>query len=67
MESVEKGVDVIATAGGKIVGVKYKNQIGVAFHPEVTKNTAFHEYFLKMCAACMPSATAQLSSNLPSL
>ncbi len=49
VESVGKGVDVIATAGGKIVGVKYKNQIGVAFHPEVTKNTALHEYFLKMC------------------
>lgn len=67
VESVEKGVDVIATAGGKIVGVKYKSQIGVAFHPEVTKNTAFHEYFLKICAACLPSGTAQLSSNLPSL
>lgn len=52
VESVDEGVDIIATAGGKIVGVKYGNQLGVSFHPEVTKSTALHEYFLGICTKC---------------
>lgn len=49
IESVRDGVDVIATVDGNIVGVRYKNQIGVSFHPEVTDNTSVHEYFLEIC------------------
>lgn len=49
IESVQDGVDVIATVDGNIVGVRYKNQIGVSFHPEVTDNTSVHEYFLEIC------------------
>lgn len=49
IESVQDGVDVIATVDGNIVGVRYKNQIGVSFHPEVTDNTSVHEYFLELC------------------
>ena len=30
-----------------IVGVEYKNQIGLAFHPEMTNDTRIHEYFLQ--------------------
>ncbi len=52
VERVDEGVDIIATAGGKIVGVKYGNQLGVSFHPEVTKSTALHEYFLGICTNC---------------
>lgn len=40
---------VIAEFMGKIVGVKQKNIIGVAFHPELTHDTRLHEYFLRMC------------------
>lgn len=49
IESVNNGVDVIAEVDGNIVGVRYKNQIGVSFHPEVTDNTSVHEYFLAIC------------------
>jgi pyridoxal 5'-phosphate synthase pdxT subunit len=40
---------VIAEFMGKIVGVKQKNIIAVAFHPELTHDTRLHEYFLRMC------------------
>ena len=49
IESVSEGVEVIAEVDGNIVGVRYKNQIGISFHPEVTKDTAIHRYFLKKC------------------
>ena len=49
VESVGKGTEIIAKVGGNIVGVKYQNQIGVSFHPEVTKCTRLHEYFLEIC------------------
>ena len=32
----------------KIVGVQYKNQIGLAFHPELDDDTRIHERFLEM-------------------
>ena len=41
-------VEVLATVDGKTVGVRYKNQIGVSFHPELTSNLTFHRLFLKM-------------------
>lgn len=31
-----------------IVGVKYHNQIALAFHPEVTDDLRVHEYFLSL-------------------
>lgn len=41
--------EVIAEFMGKIVGVKQRNIIAVAFHPELTDDTRLHEYFLRMC------------------
>lgn len=32
-----------------IVGVRYRNQIGMAFHPELTGDTRCHELFLALC------------------
>lgn len=49
IEKVSEGVEVLARVDGNIVGVRYANQLGLSFHPEVTENTAVHEYFLKMC------------------
>ncbi len=37
--------------GRNIVGVRYRNQIGVAFHPELTDDTRCHEMFLDMCVS----------------
>jgi 5'-phosphate synthase pdxT subunit len=39
---------VLASVDDKIVAARYKNQIGLAFHPELTDDTRIHEYFLSM-------------------
>lgn len=49
IESVGEGVEVLAEVEGNIVAVRYQNQLGVSFHPEVTENTSVHAYFLEMC------------------
>ncbi len=36
------------TGEQNIVGVKYKNQLGLAFHPELTNDYRIHEMFLSM-------------------
>lgn len=41
-------VRVLAEYDGKIVGVQYHNQIGLAFHPELGNNTRIHERFLEL-------------------
>lgn len=40
-------VKILAAVDQHIVGVEYKNQIGLAFHPEMTKDTRIHEYFIE--------------------
>lgn len=49
IESADDAVEVIAKVDGNIVGVRYNNQIGISFHPEVTDSTLLHEYFIEMC------------------
>lgn len=44
---VDSDVTVLSTVDSHIVGVEYKNQIGLAFHPEMTDDLRIHEYFLK--------------------
>ena len=45
----EKGVQVLATVEDRIVAVKYKNQLALAFHPELDKSDEIHKAFLEMC------------------
>ncbi len=45
----EKGVQVLATVEDRIVAVKYKNQLALAFHPELDENDEIHKAFLAMC------------------
>lgn len=47
-ECLSEDVEVLSVVEDKIVGVKYKNQIGLAFHPEMTNDTRIHEKFLKL-------------------
>ena len=47
-DSAKNDVHVLAEYDGKIVGVQYKNQIGLAFHPELDDDTRIHERFLEM-------------------
>lgn len=44
------GLRVLAVVEDRIVGVEYKNQIALAFHPELTDDTRIHEKFLKLCS-----------------
>ena len=48
ISGIESGVDTLCTHEDKIVGVKYKNQIGLAFHPELTDDSRIHQKFLEM-------------------
>ena len=50
IEKAAPDVDVLATVDDHIVAVKYHHQIGLAFHPELGKDTRIHEAFLKMTA-----------------
>ena len=46
IQTVKKGVEVLAEVNGKIVAARQKNQLVTAFHPELTNNTTVHKYFL---------------------
>lgn len=45
--SVCDGVEVLAQVEGRIAAVGFGNQIGLAFHPELGRDTRIHEMFLK--------------------
>ena len=51
VEKVWGDAKVLAKYKGKIVAVQQDNLLGLSFHPELTENTKFHEYFLKMVLA----------------
>lgn len=52
VESVGPDVSVLASLpDGRIVAVEQDNLLGSAFHPEITGDTRFHEYFLAKVAA----------------
>lgn len=40
---------ILARVDGRIVAVRYGNQIGVAFHPELDEDDRIHEMFLCLC------------------
>lgn len=43
-----ENVQTLAKVNGNIVAVRYQNQIGLAFHPELTDDTRIHASFLKL-------------------
>lgn len=50
VEEVGEGVDVLARLpDGIIVAVQEGTLLATAFHPELTEDTRFHEYFLRLC------------------
>jgi len=50
VEKVETSdVKVLSTVDEKIVAVQYKNQIALAFHPEMGTDTRVHELFVEKC------------------
>ena len=48
ISSVEDGTEILAEVDGQIVAARYKNQLAISFHPEISGNTAVHQYFLEM-------------------
>jgi len=49
IESVADDVEILAKVDNNIVAVKYNNQIGLAFHPELTEDLSVHRYFVSLC------------------
>lgn len=49
IESVGEGVEILAEAKGGIVAARYKNQLGITFHPELNDDLRIHKYFVEMC------------------
>lgn len=49
IEKAGNGVEVLATLeDGTIVAVRERNLLATAFHPEITGDTRFHEFFLNL-------------------
>ncbi|MGE4272507.1 MAG: pyridoxal 5'-phosphate synthase glutaminase subunit PdxT [Desulfitobacterium sp.] len=48
IESVKAGVEVLGEVNEHIVAVRYKNQIGLSFHPELNDDRKIHQMFLDM-------------------
>lgn len=46
IEDVSEGVEILSRVGRNIVAVRYKNQIGLSFHPELCKDTRIHQLFV---------------------
>lgn len=49
IEHTAENVEILAKVDGHIVAVRYGNQIGLSFHPELSENPAIHEWFLSQC------------------
>ncbi len=45
---VGKDVEVLAALDDQIVGVRYKNQLAFAFHPELDEDTSIHQAFVQL-------------------
>lgn len=50
VEKTGPGVDILAEVDGRIVAVRQKNQLGIAFHPELTDDLSVHRYFIEKIA-----------------
>ncbi len=48
IESTSEDVKTIAASKGHIVGVEYKSQIALSFHPELTNDLRIHRHFLSL-------------------
>uniref|UniRef100_UPI000AA60633 pyridoxal 5'-phosphate synthase glutaminase subunit PdxT n=1 Tax=Caldanaerobius polysaccharolyticus TaxID=44256 RepID=UPI000AA60633 len=48
VEKAGKEVQVLTRVGENIVAVKQGNMLATAFHPELTDDTTFHEYFIQI-------------------
>lgn len=54
IEAVDSTVEILATVDEHIVAAQYQNQIGLAFHPEITNDLSVHRYFISLCENPLP-------------
>jgi 5'-phosphate synthase pdxT subunit len=47
--SAGDNVRVLHRIDGNIVAARQENMLATSFHPELTQNLAFHQYFVNMC------------------
>lgn len=55
IEATRDDVEVLAQAKGGIVAVRYRNQLGITFHPELNDDTRIHQYFVNICREALNS------------
>ncbi len=48
IEGLGKGVEVVSKFNEKIVAVKQRNILATSFHPELTSDVSWHQYFVSM-------------------
>ena len=51
VSDVGSDVEVLSKFNERIVAIKKGNVIGTSFHPELTKDTSLHKYFLNLVSA----------------
>ena len=47
IKEVTRPVEILAKLGKTVIAVRQRNIFGTCFHPELSGETRFHEYFLK--------------------
>ena len=57
-EILDPETEVLAVTGDRITGVRFRNQFGFAFHPELTDNFGLHLMFLRSAGLFPESETA---------
>ena len=50
VERIGDNVNVLSTMNNRIIAVQQGNLLATSFHPELTTNLAFHQYFAKLVA-----------------
>lgn len=51
VESVNNGVEILGRLNEKVVAVRQDNLLATAFHPELTSDLRFHNYFIDIIKA----------------
>lgn len=59
IERAAENVEILARVDGNIVAVKYENQIGLSFHPELSEDSKIHEWFLTLCRSKQKSENVE--------
>jgi 5'-phosphate synthase pdxT subunit len=55
-KALGRGVEALASVGGRVVAARQNNQLVTAFHPELTGDNTVHTYFLGMCERAKESS-----------